>query len=59
MADKEGKVPEWYARIMGLVFEVMWRSYDFGFKRIWGDGERTVGEVEDEEIGKKGEIWLP
>lgn len=59
LADKEGRVPEWYARAMGLLFEVMWRSYDFGFKRFWGDGERTVGEVEDEEIGKKGEIWLP
>jgi hypothetical protein len=38
---------------------VMWRMYDVGFKPICGDGERTVGEVDDVDLAEKGEIQLP
>ena len=58
LADKEGRVPKWLAKVTGVMFAVMWRMYDVGFKRIWGDGERTVGDVEDERVTEKGEIWL-
>lgn len=62
IADKQGRVPGWFAKTTGVMFEVMWAMYDMGFKRVYGDGERTVGHVEEleEEVGEgKGEIWLP
>ncbi|KAI8935965.1 hypothetical protein NX059_007469 [Plenodomus lindquistii] len=42
--DKKGRAPWWFARLSAWVFLAMWISYDTGFKRVFGDGERTVGE---------------
>ena len=39
---KDGKAPAWVARLVKLCFSAMWVSYDWVFKPIWGDGERTV-----------------
>ena len=58
LADEEGRSPKWLAKATGVIWATMWRSYDMGFKQIYGDGERTVGEVEDEGVTEKGEIFL-
>lgn len=49
LADDEGKIPKWFASIMELAFKSMWASYDGGFKKVFGDGERTIGDREDDE----------
>ena len=49
MADKEGKIPKWLARIQGVVFRIMWASYDNAYKKAFGDGERTMHERDEEE----------
>jgi len=59
LADEEGMVPGWFAKATGVMVEVMWRMYDVGFKPICGDGERTVGELDDVDLAEKGEIQLP
>jgi len=54
LADDEGKIPGWFAKVMELVFRCMWGSYDVGFKKVFGDGERTIGDTGDEEeVGRK------
>lgn len=54
LADKDGKIPSWFAKIMGIIFQAVWLSYDRLFKNVFGDGERTI-ENEDEEswLGKR------
>lgn len=42
--DKRGRAPWWYAKLTAWMFIAIWMSYDYGFKHIFGDGERTVGE---------------
>lgn len=48
-ADKDGKIPQWLARGTGFVFDTVWVTYDVGFKNVFGDGERTMGDDDDEE----------
>jgi hypothetical protein len=50
-ADEDGKIPKWLARATGFMFDTVWASYDFGFKNVFGDGERTMGDDDDEERG--------
>jgi hypothetical protein len=57
LADKRGRVPEWFAKLTGKMFSSMWVTYDGVFRPIWGDGERTIGDIE--EVPEKGEIYLP
>ena len=47
--DKNGRSPQWFARLSGVVFQGVWMSYDGFFKGLFGDGERTVEEDEDNE----------
>jgi len=42
LADKDGKMPDWFAWVMALLFGAMWGDYDLVFKRVFGDGERTM-----------------
>ncbi len=42
LADARGRSPRWYARVGEAVFTGVWTSYDRVFKRLFGDGERTV-----------------
>ncbi|CBX90273.1 predicted protein [Plenodomus lingam JN3] len=42
--DKKGRAPWWYAKLTAWIFLAMWMSYDYAFKPIFGDGERTVGD---------------
>lgn len=46
-ADKQGRSPPWLRGALQTVFRIGWTSYDFVFKPIFGDGERTIGEDED------------
>lgn len=43
-ADKNGRSPQWVASYGNLTFGMLWMCYDFIFKPVFGDGERT--EVE-------------
>ncbi|TVY87150.1 Gamma-glutamyl cyclotransferase [Lachnellula willkommii] len=67
VADGDGKVPVWFAKVTAWIFIGMWGSYDRVYKKAFGDGERTVGDTDedgDEEMGvgkqwgEKGEIVL-
>lgn len=59
LADDEGRIPGWLARLMEGVTWAMWAMYDGFFKRVFGDGERTLGDdYGDEEMGGEGkEGW--
>ena len=48
-ADDRGRAPPWLATITGFIFTLVWLSYDNFFKLLFGDGERTIGESEDDE----------
>lgn len=41
-AGPDGRSPPWLATLVNCVFELMWNSYDFFFKKAFGDGERTL-----------------
>jgi hypothetical protein len=58
-ADEEGRVPAWLGGVMTLVFRGVWGSYDVVFKRVFGDGERTIYDDEDGGGGEeeKGTRW--
>ena len=47
--DENGKAPAWLVAVTGALFRGMWTSYDGVFYKLFGDGERTVDEDEDEE----------
>jgi hypothetical protein len=40
-ADKDGRSPKWVAGFGNLTFGGMWLCYDFIFRPVFGDGERT------------------
>jgi hypothetical protein len=42
VGDEKGNAPEWYARAMSTLFRGVWGSYDVVFKKMFGDGERTI-----------------
>ena len=50
LADDGGKVPTWLAKLYAILFWALWLSYDNFFKPLYGDGERTINEG-DEEAG--------
>lgn len=58
VADKNGKVPKWYASIMSITFTALWSSYDNVFKNIFGDGERTQKSEGDEEAVSTEKLLL-
>ncbi|KAL4797378.1 hypothetical protein BDV19DRAFT_387185 [Aspergillus venezuelensis] len=41
-ARPDGRSPEWVGRFMDFVKIGMWSTYEHGFKRVFGDGEKTV-----------------
>lgn len=47
--DKNGNSPKWAAAFAAAVINAAWASYDGVFKKIFGDGERTL-EKDDEEM---------
>ncbi|PBP25806.1 gliotoxin biosynthesis protein GliK [Diplocarpon rosae] len=54
-ADDDGKVPGWLAGLMGMLMKGIWGTYDRCLMKRFGDGERTIGDEEDEE---KGMNWI-
>ncbi|KAJ5924646.1 hypothetical protein N7466_008833 [Penicillium verhagenii] len=44
-AGPDGRSPLWLAGVANLLFAGMWNSYDFVFRRAFGDGERTIGDT--------------
>ena len=59
--DKNGRYPEWYVAFANAIFAAVWASYDNFFKKLFGDGERTVskkhGNAPDEEALLEGSYW--
>ncbi|MCJ1451002.1 hypothetical protein MMC28_001336 [Mycoblastus sanguinarius] len=53
-ADKKGRAPPWLVALTGAIFKGMWSSYDIFFSGLFGDGERTIYEDEDDEGEKVG-----
>lgn len=46
-ADKRGRTPSWLRILLISIFNSCWISYDWIFKGLFGDGERTIGDEED------------
>lgn len=52
-----GRAPAWATSVSGMMFKTMWLSYDWGFKHIFGEGEHTIGDAEeDEEEVEKAQV---
>lgn len=49
-ADERGRIPIWLALGMETFFHLVWTVYDRGFKPVFGEGERTVDEDEDDRV---------
>jgi hypothetical protein len=45
----DGTYPPWFAAFARAVFTGCWGSYDHFFKPMFGDGERTTKEIEENE----------
>lgn len=48
-ADKDGKAPPWLVALTGAIFTGMWMSYDGLFVKLFGDGERTIYDDENDD----------
>lgn len=46
-SDEGGKAPKWLVVLSGWLFKSMWWNYDSFWKPMYGDGERTIGETDD------------
>ncbi|KIW17674.1 hypothetical protein PV08_04869 [Exophiala spinifera] len=44
----DGTYPKWLATFFRVMFTAVWASYDNFFKPIFGDGERTIGDNEED-----------
>lgn len=47
LQDDKGRAPKWFQKLTSFVFLGMWMSYDGAFKKVFGDGERTIGDEKD------------
>ena len=52
--DKKGRSPRWVAILAAAMFRAVWASYDGVFRRVFGDGERTVHEEGGGEMRAEG-----
>lgn len=59
LADKNGRLPNWFGLLMETIFHLMWSMYDRWFKPRFGDGERTVDEDGDGDGKGVGKGWRP
>jgi hypothetical protein len=46
----DGTYPKWLATFLRALFTACWASYDNFFKKTFGDGERTIGDIEKDHI---------
>lgn len=44
-AGPDGRSPPWLASAANMLFLGMWNSYDYVFKKLFGDGERTIDDT--------------
>lgn len=49
-ARPDGTYPKWLATFLRAMFTAVWASYDGFFKPTFGDGERTIGDNEDDNV---------
>lgn len=47
----DGTYPQWMAKFVQIIFTSAWGSYDKFFKTTFGDGERTIGDSDDDHTG--------
>ncbi|KAH6612755.1 hypothetical protein C7974DRAFT_467049 [Boeremia exigua] len=45
--DDKGRAPKWFQRLSAMIFAGVWMSYDGVFQKVFGDGERTIGDGMD------------
>ncbi|KXH24908.1 gliotoxin biosynthesis protein GliK [Colletotrichum salicis] len=60
VANKEGKVPVWLGVTLGVVFNLFWMVYDAVLRPVFGDGERTQEDGDDDDGEKRwamGRSW--
>lgn len=50
LQDDKGRAPKWFAKLTAMLFVGMWTSYDGVFKKMFGDGERTIGNEADGKV---------
>lgn len=43
LVNERGRAPKWLVCLHNGVYGGMWGSYDMVFRRLFGDGERTIG----------------
>jgi len=53
----DGTYPKWLATLIRAIFTAVWTSYDDFFKPAFGDGERTIGDEEDDEDHDPSDIF--
>ena len=41
-SDRKGRAPKWLVVLSEAIFRAMWDNYDGFFRRVFGDGERTI-----------------
>lgn len=57
-SDEKGRAPKWVVAGTTVLFNIVWASYDYVAKPIFGDGERTLEEEEtDGQRSWVGERW--
>ncbi|KKA29661.1 hypothetical protein TD95_002814 [Thielaviopsis punctulata] len=57
VSDKNGQFPTWLKIAFNVCFNVVWASYDYVLKPLFGDGERTISA--DTEWGSNTKKRLP
>lgn len=48
-SDEQGRVPVWFAVGAETFLHLVWTVYDRGFKPVFGEGERTVDDNDEEQ----------
>ena len=52
-SDDKGRQPAWLKTITSAIFKAVWVSYDNIFKDIFGDGERSVTDEDEDVLDRK------
>lgn len=52
LADKRGRAPWWLRKALREVSGLSWGSYDWVFRHVFGDGERTMGMFDNDDERK-------
>ncbi|KAI0890379.1 uncharacterized protein GGS22DRAFT_183727 [Annulohypoxylon maeteangense] len=50
---KDGKIPAWLGATSTVLANLMWKTYDVVFKPVFGSGERTIEEEEDDSHSRR------